>query len=330
MMVVSMSMIDAATATDDTSLQRPRRLVQTAAQPHSDAIVPQESISRTALTAVVAIMTFLAALCSGGVMVLIGAATEWQSEIAREMTIQLRPVPGRDIEADLVKAAQIARSTPGISAVRIYSREESEHLLDPWIGPGLPLDELPVPRLVAITVASGGAPDTAALRAALASDIAGASLDDHRSFVEHMRRMAGTAMGGAVALLALVLVATILSVAFATSGAMASTSQIIEVLHIVGAKEAYIANQFLRHFLHVGFTGAAIGGSAAMALFAIAQWLGNHLAGRSGATEAAALLGSLSIGPMVYMAMAADVMLIATITAIASRRVVLRTLRQMD
>src|SRR6202011_2375635 len=73
------------------------------------AIVPKDSIAGNALAAVVAIMTFLAAVTSGGVAMVIGSATEWQSEIAREMTIQIRPAPGRDIETDVGRAEAIAR-----------------------------------------------------------------------------------------------------------------------------------------------------------------------------------------------------------------------------
>ena len=95
------------------------------------AIVPRDSIATNALAAVVAIMMFLAAITSGGVAMMVTAASEWQSEIAREMTIQVRPVAGRDIDAEVARAAALARATPGIDDVRSYSRQESERLLEP-------------------------------------------------------------------------------------------------------------------------------------------------------------------------------------------------------
>src|SRR6266404_9845166 len=85
-------------------------------------IVPKDSIAANALAAVVAIMTFLAAVTSGGVAMLIGSANEWQSEVAREMTIQVRPTPGRDIEAEIGRAQALAQSAPGVAEVRPYSR----------------------------------------------------------------------------------------------------------------------------------------------------------------------------------------------------------------
>ena len=68
----------------------------------------------------------------------------------------------------------------------------------------------------------------------------------------------------------LVIAATMLSVTFATRGAMATNKTVIEVLHFVGAKNGFIAGNFQRHFLILGLEGGAIGGGAAIALFALA------------------------------------------------------------
>ena len=116
----------------------------------------------------------------------IRSASEYQSDIAREMTIQVRPTPGNDIDAEVLKAESIARATPGMGEVRTYSKSESERLLEPWLG-GLSLDELPVPRMIAVRVAPGARVDTATLRQALAEKVAGATLDDHRAWIERMR-----------------------------------------------------------------------------------------------------------------------------------------------
>src|SRR3954469_24162000 len=96
------------------------------------AIVPADSIAGRALLAVIAIMTFLAALTLGGVVLVRSAAGEWQSAVAREVTIQLRPSDQRDIEAEVQKAVTIASGTPGIASVRPYSKQESARLLEPW------------------------------------------------------------------------------------------------------------------------------------------------------------------------------------------------------
>jgi cell division transport system permease protein len=289
-------------------------------------IVPKDSIAGNALTAVVAIMMFLAAVTSGGVAMVIGAASEWQSDISREMTIQIRPTPGSDVDAQVLKAESLARATPGVVEVRTYSKAQSDRLLEPWLG-GLSLDELPVPRMIAVRVGPRARLDVPALRQTLTAQVAGASLDDHRGWIDRMRRMAAAAVAGGIGIFGLVLAATVLSVAFATRGAMSSNRPIVEVLHFVGAKEAYIARQFQRHFLVLGLKGGAIGGIAAMAFLALAGPVSGLFVGSAGEAQATALFGAFSIGTGGYAMVVLEVILIAAITAITSRQVVIHTLR---
>jgi cell division transport system permease protein len=301
------------------------------ALPASDtSIVPADSISGRALVAVIAIMTFLAALTLGGVVLVRGAAGEWQSAVAREVTIQVRPVEGRDIEADVRLAAEIASATPGVAGVRPYSKEESARLLEPWLGSGLSFDDLPVPRLIVVRIDRDATPDFAPLRKALGERVPGASLDDHRGWIDRMGVMAGTVVAAGIGVLILVFAATILSVTFATRGAMATNRPIIEVLHFVGAKDAFIAGQFQRHFLLLGLKGGALGGLAAMALFALAGLLGDWFLAPASQDQVAALLGSFSVGIGGYLAVAAMIAVIAAVTAATSRLTVYRTLRLIE
>ena len=300
------------------------------APPAATPIVPNSSIAGRSLAAVVAIMTFLAALTTGAVMLVVSAASDWQSDVGREVTIQVRPAPGRDLEADVRKAAEIARATPGVADVHAYTKQESARLVEPWLGGGLSLDDLPIPRLIVVKLASGVLPDFEALRRALAAQVAGATLDDHRRWIDRMRTMAGTAVAAGVAVLALVLAVTVLSVTFATRGAMATNRPIIEVLHYVGATDGFIAGQFQRHFLLLGFKGGAIGGGGAIFFFGAVEAANAWLAGTAGGDQAAALFGNVSIGVSGYLAILTQVILMAMVTALASRRTVNRTLETMD
>jgi cell division transport system permease protein len=293
------------------------------------AIVPSDSIGGRALVAVIAIMTFLASLTTGAVILMYASAADWQSEIAREVTIQVRPAAKGDIEAEVQKAADIARTFPGIVEVRPYSKQESARLLEPWLGTGLALDDLPIPRVIVLKLASGPAPDLAGLRKLLSERVTSASLDDHRGFVDRMRAMANSAVAVGILILMLVLAATVLSVTFATKGAMAANRPIVEVLHLIGAKDGFIAGEFQRHFLLLGIKGGAIGGGLAMALFAIAGLAGRWLMGTVAGDQFASLFGSFSIGWEGYAALAAQIALIAVVTAAASRHTVNQTLESV-
>ena len=295
-----------------------------------EQIVPSGSIAGRSLAAVVAIMTFLAALTTGAVMMVVNSASDWQSEVGREITIQVRPTAGRDVEADVRAAADIARGTAGIADVQPYTKEESAQLIEPWLGSGLALGDLPIPRMIVVKLAAGTPPDFAALRKALAAAVPSASLDDHRGWIDRMRTMAETAVAVGIAILLLVVAVTVLSVAFATRGAMATNRPIVEVLHYVGATDGFVAGQFQRHFLLLGLKGGAIGGGAAIALFAILGAINAWLAGTPGGDEAAALFGSFSIGVAGYVAILILIVLMAVVTAFASHRTVNQTLEAID
>src|SRR5215212_3232317 len=216
MTAVCMSMIDGILRRDqriDTESEEP---ASPAWPKNASSIVPKKSVAGHALVAVIAIMTFLASLTTGAVMLVSNSARDWQTELAREVTVQIRPASERDIEADLQKAAEIARTVAGVNDVRPYSKQESARLLEPWLGSGLNVDDLPVPRLIVVRVATDRPPDLAALRRTLSEQIPGATLDDHRGWIERMRAMARAVTVIGLGLLALVLAATILAVMFAT------------------------------------------------------------------------------------------------------------------
>jgi len=293
-------------------------------------LVPRNSISGRALVAVVAIMTFLVSLTTGAVILVNGAANEWQSDVAREVTIQVIPAPGRDLDATAAKAVAVASAFPGIADVRPYSKEESSKLLEPWLGSGLSLDTLPVPRMIVVKISSDAAPNMADLRKVLATQAPGATLDDHRGWIDRMRTMAGTAVAIGIAILILMIAATILSVTFATRGAMATNKIVIEVLHFVGAKNGFIAGHFQRHFLLLGLQGGAIGGGAAIVLFALASGVSRWFAGTAGGDQTSAMFGSFSIGMSGYIAVLCQIVLIAVVTAMTSRQTVNRTLEMID
>jgi cell division transport system permease protein len=316
--------------TNQEELMAPPRMTGGMLPRFETPLVPRNSISGRALVAVVAIMTFLASLTTGAVMLVGQAASEWQADVAREITIQIIPASGRDTDATVEKAAAVARAFTSIGEVRVYSKDESSKLLEPWLGSGLTLDDLPVPRLIVVKIAAGAAPDISQLRTTLREQVPGATLDDHRGWIDRMRAMASTAVAVGFGVLLLMFAATILSVTFATRGAMATNKTVIEVLHFVGAKNAFIASNFQRHFLLLGLQGGAIGGGAAILLFMLASFISGWFTGTAGGDQTAALFGSFSIGFSGYVGVLAQVALTALVTALTSRQTVNRTLESID
>jgi len=264
------------------------------------------------------------------VLLVSASAAEWQSDVASEITIQVRPQAGRDIDRDTAAAAETVRNQSGIIEVRPLSREESAKLLEPWLGTGLSLDELPVPRVIIARLSPGATLDLAGLRARVTQVAPDASVDDHRAWIERMRSMSGATVLAGFGILVLVIIATIISVSFATRGAMAANRPIVEVLHFVGAGDRFIADRFFRHFLLLGLEGGLIGGGVAMLGFGLSESIAGWFSGTPVGDQFAALLGTFSLRPSGYLVLAVQAVFIAAITAWASRRTLLATLDEIE
>lgn len=294
------------------------------------SIVPRDTVTSRALVMVIAIMTFVAALIVGAVGLVRDAATHWRTDMVREVTIQVRPMQGRDISAEIGKAIEVARRTPGIADARSLTREETGRLLEPWLGGNVELGSLPLPRLVVVRLDGKTEPDLAAMRRTLAAEVTGATLDDHRTWSARLTAISDAIMIAGTSLLVLVLVATTLSVSFATRGAVATNRAVVEVLHLIGARDSYIAGTFQRHFLAVGLKGGLIGGATAALLFAVTGIVPSVLSWLPGGDEAAFLTGQFALDRQGYLGIAGIVALMTLVTTIASRVTVRWTLREIE
>jgi cell division transport system permease protein len=291
-------------------------------------LVPVDSAASRALVGVIAILTFLAALCAGAAELVATSSAQWQTAVAREITIQIKPASQRDIEADVARAAELARAAPGVADARVLSKSESERLLEPWLGTGLDLGDLPVPRLVMVQLADEARPDLAELKRRLNEQVPTAVVDDHQLWLSRLSTMANTLVGVGVAFVALVLAATGLAAAFATRGAMAGNRDVVEVLHFVGARDDFIAREFQRRFFRLGLKGAGLGGGLALGSIALFGVLTRSWGANAAGDQIGALFGAFELGWRGYAAILAIMVVVAAVTAFASRRSVRRFLRE--
>jgi cell division transport system permease protein len=293
------------------------------------ALIPADSIAGRALVTVIAIMTFLATLTGGSAMLVRDASRDWSAAAAREMTIQIKPAAGRNAENEARRIGESVRALPGIEEARVFSREESARLLEPWLGSGLDLGELPVPTLVVLRLAGASPPKVDDIRKRIREISPNAVLDDHRSWVQRLGRMAGALVLVALIILGLVLTAMGLAIAFATRGAMAGSREIVSVLHFVGATDRFIAREFQRHFLRLGLKGAALGGIASVSVFFASAWLASRWSADPAGEQIEALFGQFRLGGYGYLLIALIASMMAVLTGMISRSVVYRQLRRV-
>jgi cell division transport system permease protein len=296
----------------------------------SAAIVPSQSVAGRALTLVVAIMSFLACLTVGSVSVVWEAAQDWSNDLVREVTVQIRPADGVDMLREIDKAVALTQEFPGIGTVRAMSDEETRQLLQPWLGAGLDLETLPVPRLIQVTVDNPEELDLVALKQSIEQNVKGASLDDHSIWTSRLAAMAGAVVAGGFGILALVLFSMVLSVIFATRAAMAGNRDVVSVLHFVGASDSFIAREFQRHFLVLGLKGGIAGGVAASFCFILLEVFTRQTPGMAGSDQMSALFGSVAVGTPGYFGVTGIVFIVAILTAVTSGLAVKSHLAKID
>jgi len=303
-------------ATTRAKRQRPLR--------SGNALVPRETIAGTALVFVVAIMSFLACLTLGAVSMVTGSAEKWQSDISREVTIQIKPFDQVEMDVAIREAGRLALETEGVSKVTLLNDAATLRLLEPWLGTGLELGELPIPRLLVVEIEPGTTPNFAALRNRLADTVPGASLDDHRAWVERLTLMALTMVAVGTTIFLLVLAATITTVIFATRGAMAGNRDVVEVLHFVGADAGFISRQFERHFFFLGLKGALAGTFGAISIFLILSLWAGQSVGTPEGDQISVLFGTFQLGLSGYIGMLVVLFAVGLLTALTSRWTVAR------
>ncbi|MCI9867526.1 MULTISPECIES: cell division protein FtsX [Rhizobium/Agrobacterium group] len=309
--------------------QPARKLPQMRIRPMAP-ILPPSNIQGNALIVVIAIMAFLACLTLGGVSMVRATASTWQSQISREVTIQIKPEEGLDMAAALNKARNLALKFVGTKEGTIMDEAATSRLLEPWLGAGLDLSELPVPRLVIITIDENNPPDFEALRSMLKAEIPQATLDDHRTWVDRLVSMAHTTVMIGLGILILVFSAMVLTVVFATRGALSGNRHIVEVLHFVGAESSFVAREFQKHFLKISLKGSGAGSALAAGVFLAAGFWQSHTLATPQSDQASALFGTFSVGIEGYLGIFATMIIIALLTTVTARLTVIRTIDDID
>ncbi len=290
-------------------------------------IVPEKSVAGRTLLLLVTIMAFLSAVTLGGVVLVQKSAIAWSADVGREVTIQIRPVEGEVMESNLRTAVSLAQSTPGVGSARALTIEESQALLEPWLGAGLDLSAIAIPRLVVVQLSDPAEADIEQLQRNL-SAIKGASLDTHAAWRQQLNTMAGTVVLSGLLVLGLIGVATVLAIVFATRGAMATNREIVDVLHFIGASNKFIAGEFQGRFLSIGLQGGFLGALLAILFFLVIGTAAGSVLPSEATAQVGVLFGQFLIGWDGMAFIIAVVPVIAVLTAVTSRVTVRRYLSE--
>ncbi len=287
----------------------------------SDLPLDKDALSRF-LPWLIAFMVFLAVLAMAGMLVLNSTASRWDQGISGTLTVQL--IPTDDPEEDderLQKVLSIIAQTPEVDRYETLSDDKLLKLLEPWLGITESARDLPLPRLVDVELKPDAELDAEALKKRLQAQVSGVGVDDHRIWLKRLVRLIQTVEGLATLVLVFIALATIGTVVFTTRTGLAIHREAIEVLHLIGAQDSYVARQFASRALMLGLKGGVIGLALALpTLMGI-----GYLAQQMDST----LLPDVTLGLAHWMAVAALPVVVSLIAMLTARLTVMNTLSRM-
>ncbi|MDP7666737.1 MAG: cell division protein [Rhodospirillales bacterium] len=287
--------------------------------PRTDLPLDRDSHGRF-LPWIIAFVVFLASLALAGTLFLDSLAAGWERGVSATLSVQI-PASGDEADDDRrTDAALIGlRSAPGVVRADLVSAERVAALLEPWLGPATAAGDLPLPRLIDVEIDDDV--EVAELTRALQARVPDATIDDHRVWLDRLVRLVRAIELLAGATLALMSAATAGTVVFATRTGLAVHQDVIEVLHLIGAQDAYIARQFARRAQAHAIRGAAVGLALAVPTLGAIGYLATRLEPE--------LLPELSLSPIGWSAFLVLPLAAAAIAAVTARLTVIRSLARM-
>ncbi len=206
--------------------------------PHSK-ILPRRMLGAGLLPLVIAVNVFLASMAIVGSLTLLSSANQWSDEIGRLVSVQISPRGKQDADALTQSVLKTLIAHPAVEKARALSMDEILKLLSPWLGDGEAVRELPIPRLIDVSLKPNASLD--ALRSKLESEFPGISVDDHRAWRERMASTMLTTRLVCFAIIALIAFSGVIVIAFATRASLENHHELVGLLHIIGARDEFIA-----------------------------------------------------------------------------------------
>lgn len=248
--------------------------------PEAERSVPPTGFTARLTVFTAAAMAFLSVFALALSLATARLADQWSSELAQTSTIRIS-APQEQADAQVLAALRVLETTPGIASARALTDAEQRELLTPWFGPDLPVDALPIPKLIEVVETADGY-DATGLRARLQAEVPGAVLDDHTRWREPLVRAADRLRWLGWIAIALITGATATMITLAAQSALSANAQVVRVMRLVGAQDVYIARAFVRRFTLRALAGALAGtlvGALAILTLPAADTAGGFLTG---------------------------------------------------
>ena len=266
-----------------------------------------------------AFMVFQAVLAMTAVLVLNATAGRWDHGVRGTLTVQIARVDADDDNTKrLQQTLNVLAVTPEIDRYEVIDDAQLLRLLEPWLGHYVEVGALPLPQLIDVALKAKTDLDLRALSNRIAAQVPGTSIDDHEIWLERLVRLIEMIEGVAAAVLIFVGLATVGTVVFTTRTGLAIHKEAIEVLHLIGAQDSYIARQFAGRAMALGLRGGIMGLALAIPTVLGVGYLAQPIEG--------ALVPQLGLEPAHWGTLAVLPVAAAVIAMLTARLTVMRTL----
>jgi cell division transport system permease protein len=229
---------------------------------------------------IIGCMVYLAALALAATMGADRLADRWRSDLSGTFSIQIPPsgsTTPSERERLLSDIVDAAKAMPEVTSVHVVDDAEKQKLLAPWLGPnGLPTD-VRLPDLVIVRLRTDAPAGLEAIKARVAALTPDATFEDHARWQGDMLAFTHSIELLASIIIGLIAAAAVTTVIFVTKTGLSIHRRVIEIVHLVGAYDSYIAKQFLLHAMRLGLIGGIGGaGLAGLTLLGLDRLLGHE------------------------------------------------------
>ena len=265
-------------------------------------------------------MVILGAMALAGALALGSMTASWDNALRGSVTVQV-PHTADDVSESVEKIVRLIEATSGVVSVRSLDEDQIASLLAPWLGDDIGAADLPIPYLIDVTIDDGAKFVAADLASRLNDVVSGVAVDDHRTWLDQLVNLVRTVQILGYITVALIAFCAVSAVIFATRSELAIHRPVVELLHLIGARDSYIARQFQFYAVRLSLRGSLLGAVGVVAMLGVVV-----LVGRDFDTL---LIPRIQFAPWQWTALAAVPIATPLIALMTARLTVMRSLAQM-
>lgn len=209
---------------------------------------------------VIAILVALVVIAAAGGLALRNLADNARADLSGAVSVQIIEAnPQTRAERAQAAAAALA-SQPQVRSLRVVPESELTALLEPWLGQSAGSQDLPIPALIDVELKTRATPEQVArMQAALDRAVPGTKVDAQSAWLRPVYSALAALQWLALALIALVAIATAGAVWLAARSAFANHRETVEIIHLLGGTDRQITRVFQRTVTIEAALGAALG-----------------------------------------------------------------------